>query len=426
MNRFLIVIGCSLVAQSAAWAQTEPSDASLKSDVLRLVRQLDDDRRTQRDAAEQALIGLGPEAMQFYPEITRRTPAEVKERLGRVRKSLELVIAEVAAAPARVTLGGSMTLAEAFAALEEQTGNRIVGYDDQRGKVTLDWKDTPYWQALDELLDEAGLKINAYGGQSDAHVVIARPDDELSPLEGAVYSGVFRFEATLLESRRDLRNSLINGMQLTVAVGWEPRVRPISLQQPLDNIQAVDDQGQMLTINQRQNRGMLNAVAGSGIATVDLRIPIELAPRGAKRIASFKGVLNALVPGSVETFEFTELGNSRDVEKRKAGVAVTFERIRKNGDAYELRMRVRFENAASALQSHYGWVLNNEAYMLDADGERIEHATLQETRRSEGEVGVGYLYVLPAGPEGCKFIYKTPASILQLPVEYELKDLDLP
>ena len=426
MNRFLFLIGCALFAQSAASAQTEQPAPNLGSEVKRLVRQLDDNRRDQRDAAEKALIDLGTQAMEFYPQITPRTPAEVKERLGRVRKTLELVIAEQAAAPTRVTLAGSMPLTEAFAAIEEQTGNRIVGYESLNGNVTLDWKDTPYWLAIDELLDEAGLKINTYGGQPNAHVVMARPDEEVSPLKSAIYSGVFRFEPTMIESRRDLRNPMINGMQLTVVVGWEPRVRPISVQQALDNVQAVDDQGQAIAINQSQGRGRLNAVTGSGISTIDLRIPIELAPRGAQRIASLKGVLNALVPGTLETFEFTELGVSRDVEKSKAGVAVTFERIRKNGDAYELRMRVRFDNAASALQSHYGWVLNNEAYLLTADGTRIEHATLQETRRSEGEVGVAYLYVLPEGPEGCKFVYKTPASILQLPVEYELNDIDLP
>ena len=424
MTRCLFIAACILLVSTATRGQEASTDSKLESEVRRLVLQLDDNRRSRRETAEQALIKLGPEAMPFFPQITPRTSAEVKERLGRVRKTLELEIASKTAAPSLVTLQGEMTAAKAFEAIEQQTGNRIVGYGQRGGTVTVDFKETPYWEAFDKLLDDSGLKLNAYGGESDAHVLMARPSEELPPSQGAMYSGVFRFEPTRLESRRDLRNPAINGMQLTVTVGWEPRIRPISLQQSLANMQAVDDQGQELAID--QGAGRLNASGESGITAVEFRIPLGLPERGAKQIASLKGVLDALVPGSVETFEFTDLAESRDVQRSKAGVKVIFERLRRNQNVYEARVRIQFENASSALQSHYGWVLNNEAYLLDAKGQRINNAGLRETRRTEGEVGVAYVFVLPAGPKGCKFVYKTPATILRLPVEYEITNIDLP
>ena len=105
---------------------------------------------------------------------------------------------------------------------------------------------------------------------------------------------------------------------------------------------------------------------------------------------------------------------------------VTFERLRKNVDLYEVRVSLRFEDASNALESHRGWVFQNEAYLIDADGQKLDNVGQQTTRQTRNEVGVAYLFDLPEGPGGCKFVYKTPALVLQLPVEYELKDIELP
>jgi hypothetical protein len=49
-------------------------------------------------------------------------------------------------------------------------------------------------------------------------------------------------------------------------------------------------------------------------------------------------------------------------------------------------------------------------------------ATLQE----EDQVGVSYQFVAPDGIKGFKFRYTTPVSIVKFPVEYELKNIELP
>ena len=47
------------------------------------------------------------------------------------------------------------------------------------------------------------------------------------------------------------------------------------------------------------------------------------------------------------------------------------ENCRKNGDIYDVSMRVRFDRAANALESHRGWIYDNECYMVDGKGRRI-------------------------------------------------------
>ncbi|MEX0818876.1 MAG: hypothetical protein WD070_04765 [Pirellulaceae bacterium] len=400
------------------------SPADLKAEVIRLVRQLDDDQRSQRESAEKAIIGLGPEALNLLPTITPRTPAEVKERLGRIRKTLETASAASIAEPSLVTLEGEMPLAEALQAMEQQTGNRVTGYERRGGKVNVSFDKTPYWQALDEVLDQAGLNINEFGGETGALVLTARPENELSRATTGVYSGVFRLAALRLEARRDLRNPAVNGLRVALGVAWEPRVAPIALRQPMSEITASDDRGEMLSVS--GNQGALNASAELGMSAIEFGIPLQLPSRESKRIGVLKGRFTALVPGRVESFEFSDIADARDVEQERAGVVVTFERLRKNVDLYEVRMALRFDDAANALESHRGWVYRNEAFLTDSDGKRLENVGLQATRQGTNEVGVAYLFDLPNGSERYTFTYKTPALMLQLPVEYELKDIELP
>ncbi|HRX78073.1 MAG TPA: hypothetical protein P5307_03380 [Pirellulaceae bacterium] len=396
----------------------------LKAEVNRLVRQLDDNERSQREAAEKALVELGPGALSLLPVITPRTPAEVKERLGRVRKTLETTTAESIAQPSLITLEGQMSLGDALTAMQEQSGNQVTGYERRSGQVKVAFDRTPYWRALDEVLDQANLNINEFGGEASALVLTSRPENQVSRAKTGVYSGVFRLEALRLEARRDLRNPAVNGMRLTIGVAWEPRVMPIALRQQLSEITVLDDRGEELSVTGTQ--GALNASAELGMSAVEFGIPLDLASRESKRIASIKGQFTALVPGRVESFEFSGIADARDVEQERAGVVVTFERLRKNVDLYEARVALRFDDAANALESHRGWVYRNEAYLTDKDGKRLENVGLQATRQGTNEVGIAYLFDLPDGPEGCKFVYKTPALILQLPVEYELKDIELP
>lgn len=405
-------------------APTDGATADLKVEVNRLVLQLDSVERSEREAAEKSLIELGPEALNLLPSITPRTPAEVKERLGRVRKTLETTTAESIAQSSLVTLAGEMSLGDALQAIQQQTGNQVTGYERRGGQVKVAFDKTPYWRALDEVLDQAKLNINEFGGETSALVLTARPDSEASRAESGVYSGVFRLEALRLEARRDLRNPAVNGMRLSIGVAWEPRVMPIALRQQLSEITVLDDRGEELAVTGTQ--GAINSSAELGMSAVEFGIPLALASRESKRIDSIKGRFTALVPGRVESFEFSDIENARDVEQDRAGVVVTFERLRKNVDLYEARMALRFDDAANALESHRGWVYKNEAYLIDKDGKRLENVGLQATRQGTNEVGVAYLFDLPDGPEGCKFVYKTPALILQLPVEYELKDIELP
>jgi hypothetical protein len=397
--------------------------------VQRWVRQLDDNAAAKRDAAEQALIALGPAALKLLPPVTSKTPTEVKVRLERVRRALENAAAESAAEASVVTLQGTVPLSQALLAVEQQTKNKLVDLREKFGQqrtdpqIQVNFDKTPFWKALDQILDQAGLTLYRYGGQPGTVAFVSRG---AGPQEGAPiigYSGLFRFEGVRIQATRDLRNAANQSLRLALEVTWEPRLSPILVQLPLADLRAQDEAGQAVAIDGQL--GKLEAPVESTVPIVELQVPLVPPKRSVEKIASLNGTLLALVPGQIETFEFADLEQAKGVEQRRAGVAVTLEQ-RKNLHVYELRLRVRFDKAENALESHRGWIYSNEAYLVDADGKQVDNDGYQAFLQEANEVGVAYLFAHEPGLKGCKFVYKTPATLVKVPASFTLQDIPLP
>jgi hypothetical protein len=190
-------------------------------------------------------------------------------------------------------------------------------------------------------------------------------------------------------------------------------------------VEAIDDNGQPISVS--ASEGEMQFPVDSDMKSVELPIQFQLPERNVRRIASLKGKLTALLPGGVETFRFANLDKTKRVDRRRGGVTVALESVRKNAAVWEVRMLMIFEKATGALESHLstGWVTNNFAALEGPDRKTIPYAGLETTRETETEVGMAYYFDVP-DLKGYTFVYKTPTAIVSLPVEYELKDLDLP
>ncbi len=201
------------------------------------------------------------------------------------------------------------------------------------------------------------------------------------------------------------------------------------VEQPLDQIQALDDQGKPLELTASET-GLEAAIEGSGNG-VQLLFPFALPPRSAAAISSLKGTLNVSLPGPLEAFTFDNLpaATQPDVkprEQRKGAVTVSLDQVRKNNDLWEVVVRVRFGNGADSARPNHNWILQNEAFLEGPDHHRVENAGFHNSLQTNTELGIVYQFELPAGVEGYTFVYKTPTTIHVLPVAYELKNLQLP
>ena len=404
-------------------------DDDLRATVDRLVVQLNARQLTQREAAEERLLELGPDVLGLLPPVTPRMKAEVRQRVERIRQKLQRSVAESAASASSVTLAAErMPLSQVLAALEEQSGNKIVDFRERFGQpvtdraLNVDFDKTPFWQALDRVLDLAELSVYPFG-EERAICLVAREDAPLPRGASASYSGPFRIEPIRIFARDELRDPQGRLMQLTLEVAWEPRLKPISLVQRMADLKAVDENGDELALDDTQAE--LEIPAGDA-TTVELILPMALPPRRVEQIARLQGRLTAMIPGRIETFTFDDVTRAKNVQKRAAGVTVTLDQARKNNDLWEVRMRVRFDRPGEALQSHRGWILDNEAYLVDAQGKPIPCDTTEVTGQSENEMGIAYLFFLDNPPTGYRFVYKTPGAVVAKEFDYEIKGVKLP
>ncbi|MEX2115049.1 MAG: hypothetical protein WD845_17780 [Pirellulales bacterium] len=430
MLSLLLSLGMLLAADEPA------ADAALATQVAQLVRQLDSRELSARNDAERSLLELGAAALPLLPVINDDTPAEIALRVTRVQQKLLEARVAAAAEPTRITLvGENLPLADVLAEFEKQTGNSIVDYRENFGQektdvaVTVDFDKVPFWKALDQVLDQAGLTLYPYSGNSGAYVV-NRTSDSGSRAEGAFYAGIFRLEPMRFEAVRDLRGGDMQALRLYLEVTWEPRLQPFAILQDLAQVSAEGDGGQALAV--ASQGAMPEATIRTGMSTAELEIPLQLPDRTMTKIRKLQGKLLALVPGPAEDFRFASPPVAerntppKRLEQRKAGATVTIDRVRKNNAAWEVALRVKFDNPSTALESHRGWILDNDVYFVDAAGRQATPGGFEQSRQGKDEVGINYYFDLAESPDKLDFVYRTPTTILEMAVDYELHDLPLP
>ena len=194
-----VLLLCSLLAGQIAASGGE----DLKAEVRRLVRQLDAPQLAQREAAEAELLRRGPAMLDLLPPADDRTSAEVQQRLGRIRQKLQLAAADAVTKTSTITLhADAMPLSEILRAFQKQSGNTIdydlrgeqFGQPSAEPKLNVNFDATPFWPALDKLLDQAGLTLCPQVGQRALGVVAAPEGKPTARSDRASYSGPFRFE----------------------------------------------------------------------------------------------------------------------------------------------------------------------------------------------------------------------------------------
>ncbi|RCS52775.1 hypothetical protein DTL42_08035 [Bremerella cremea] len=409
----------------------QDAEPSLSDQVKAWVRRLDSDTLEERARAEQKIIELGHESLDFLPQVKPNTAAETKARLQRIRTILEKARADNAAKASKITLSvKDKPFTEVLAAIQEQTGNQLVDFRRNFGqnadatKVTVDWKEVPFWEALDELFAQTGLEAYHYAGQPGVLAFVGRQaaTNEKNPLVRT--SEIFRFEPTRIESFLNLSNPEQRGTFMNLQVAWEPRLTPIVIKLPLDQLQIEDENGKSLVSG--ASEGSLDTEVLQGVSAVDIQLPLGGVDRTSQKIAKMKGQMVALLPGRVETFTFDKLEKARNVKDERGAIEVIFEAFRPNGDIYEASIMLRVLNEQGALESHRGWVYNNEAYLKGPNGERVDIAGFEETYRDVDTVGLSYKFVLEREASDYEFVYRSPASIISLPISFELTDIPLP
>ena len=375
------------------------------------------------------MIEFGPAILDSLPSPESQQDDAVAAALRRIRKTVQESQAAKSLEASTVTLKGRFKVSKLLAEMHDQTGNLIADLPRPAGvaipdpEIDVQFNKTPFWTALDTVLDQAQLSIYPYGQQPHALQIVPRGPNDLPRSGRAAIQAALRIEPVSVLARRELRSSTPPVLQIALEVAWEPRLQPIAIKQRMADLAVLDPSGGSLAVQDPQAEK--EALPRPGSSAVEMEVALAMPERPLKEIASLKGTLRAMMLGRVETFRFENLLKGKQ-EKRIAAATVSIDEVRKNGDSWEVFVRLRFDDASDSLESHRNWVLQNEACLLDAAGKQIEPDSMETTLRTKNEIGMGYVFAMPELPKDAVFVYKTPGLVVTKEFPYELRGIKMP
>lgn len=427
--------------QGETQEKRELSDMELIERVAFLQRELESPEVPKRDAAEKELIELGIRVLDYLEAADEKTTTQAVERLGRVRQHLEKIAVAAVTQASLVNFSGKISVGKALEKIRKQTGNNVAlpeGVPDlfRDREVEVEFKDTSFWEAIADIMQQSDLVVDTYGGEAGkliltptqaARIAAANPNAAqpkkpvIKPPRNA--SGVFDLLVTRVNASRNLRNPAQNYCNIDVLIRWEPRINPISIVLPASTIKAIDEFDSPISITNQE--AVMSGTVQRVIPELEFSVPIGLLDRQIEEIKSLDAVIDAVLPGRIETFKFKNLGNLEPgASQLKGGATVTFEGIVKNEDLWGVNVGLSFDEEHNALESHRSWVYDNPIHLENKDGQKYEALAFEGVRQTNSEVVVRYYF--EKDPKELSLHYTTPAAIVKVPVKVSLKKIPLP
>ena len=417
-----MVLGCVWCANTTC---AQEDELALIESVAALQKQLDSDDESERDTAEKELIGMGVEILDYLRPADESSTSDYRQRLSKIRKSLEKASVNSVAQASKVSINGTFELEEVFRRIKNQTGNEIAVADGvETEKVTLALDDVDFWTMMQALNTTAKLDIDRYGSEKPNQLkLVPKPEGAKKKVAPSCVAKIFQSEVTRIDSSVNLGDERLDFTSINLLVRWEPRLTPISVDIPLSNVKIRDEFGEAVPV--RNPDRVLYGTVQPQIPEVEFSLQIPRVDRQVENLKSLKAKIVAVIPGRAEQFRFEKLGELKVGHKlSKAGALVTYEGTQKNEELYGVKVSLSFDEENNALESHQGWVFNNEVYLQDRQGNREDSLTMETFRQDNEMVTVQYYFLKEPGDR--TLVYKTPATIIKMPVEIELQKIPLP
>jgi hypothetical protein len=333
-----------------------------------------------------------------------------------------------------VALSGKMKVSEALAALTKQTG---IVVEDRRGvpDAVLDFdsnKDT-FWRVLDQIAAVADAQVDLYS--PDGKLALKKRIGK-APLKGpqtVSYDGLFRTSIKGITASIDPETGE-STYKASLEVAWEPTLQPFYL----------ETRPQNLVVKFAQGKQLPPVDLGMSVAPVDGRnafafeTPFPALPREARKIDSVEGKLTILAPSRMLTIAFTdpldrlEKAAEPPTVKTPEGVVCKLSKIKLAKDRWEIKVTLDYPPGNTELGSYQSWVVNNELVLEANDGKTRFPATtyVLDSATSQHAV-ITYIFKddakqIRGKPADWKLTYRTPASVVTIPIAFAFKNVPLP
>ncbi len=423
---FLLAV---FLSEPLAHAQKPVQEGDIQSTVLELVQELGDASADKRDSAERRLQSLGTIALPAVRSIFENQflEGESQQRLANVLESLQQEALKEFVSERTVTLSGSYSLSQALQNIGDATGNKIEldknAYSDENPepKVVVDYQKEPFWRAIDSLADKNQLVVIPY---SEKKVLLLQPGRKFGRprTERAQYNGPFRLEVVSVSASRSFENPSIDGLRATVQVSWEPRMNPLLFEVDKDSLLAECDDGAIL-----ESLDDVQLEISPSLATMaEFDVSLNLPPRSSKSIARLTGRITTAIPSQAVPIKFKDLDQKTEKERRVGGIIARIEDTRINGEVIQVDLMLKLVEGDLKLDSFRNWLLVNEAYAIDGEGNVVKNFGWQTYLMNEAEIGITVNFENKGQLKDYQFVFEAPAALINHQIEFVLEDIPLP
>lgn len=389
--------------------QLDGDHTQLAELVEKYVNELDDLERGVRDQAEQALAALGPKILPYLNK-SRSLSAEAALRVERIRKRLVAEWIEQEQNPSQISAEFSDTpLEDAVQILASQSGNRIL-VDAAIAEKKVNWQcaKREFWPALDELLDLLHLDVEARS--PNQLLIVPRPPNGLPRRNHVTYLGPFRlaFRQWLADTSQT-RQVVFAKLELS----WEPRLQPVVLWWgPISARPAEDSKNGEVPLAPARREIPVNTQN----CAVELILPCPL--QKSPTVLMLQGKCEPIL--SLAHYEFrisSEELARRPFTQMLGDVFLTAE-ARREQNAAELILHVRYSRAEGAFASHRGWFFSWPA-AYKTDRESIPPSDCQLVRMTDDGIALQYRFQGLDSGSG-EFVFSVPLAIRRFRFQFAL------
>jgi hypothetical protein len=338
-----------------------------------------------------------------------------------------------------VTLSGKMKLSAALAELTKQTA---IPVEAPRGEpdaeITVECKNVTFWQALDQIAAAANATVDLYA--VDGKIALKKRTGAAPPkgAQTVSYDGLFRTSLKHITANVDLETGQTKYLA-SMEVAWEPALLPFYMETIPQNLVVQYDSGKQLP---PKDLGNVKAPVDGRNAFI-LETALPTLPRAATTIEILEGKLSIVAPSQMLLFSFKEPldevsnylnKNKKPLTMTQDNVECAISKVDVTKNPWVVTVTLKYPPGNTELGSYQSWVVNNELVLESKDGKtRFPATTYVVDRSNSTSAKVTYYFqddpkknLIRGKAEDWKLAYRTPASVVTIPISFSFKNVPLP
>ena len=299
--------------------------------------------------------------------------------------------------------------------------------------LKLDLTQATFWRALDRIAGEANCQLSLY--RTDGKIGIV---PGISKNLQVNHSGLFRLSFRRIVAVRDFETGA-HYYHATLELAWDPRFRPLLFETHPREMTLTCTGSSTRDFPVNLESSLLAAPEKPLTALIDVRLPAL--PREmihtVERI-NLKGRFSAIIPSGMLDFTFDSLTKMQTEAsgsaKTQAGVTVKISKLVLDPERWTVQVTLAYPPGGPKFESFQSWIAQNEIFLVNQEGARLMNSSSITETETATKAVISYHFVddpskkprRGKNPGDWHVVYRTPASIVEVPIPFEFKDVLLP